>query len=105
MAALGEKIKFLASTADGLADEFLAIVITFGGVDHVQTGIECAVQQFGYRFRGGVLVSNLGSAEPEDGNVHICFSEAPLFHVSSINRGLRGCKRINAKEIGAIRSL
>jgi len=52
-----------------------------------------------------VLVADLGSSKAEDGNVHVGFSKATLLHCNPINRGLRGCKRINAKRICAIRDI
>ena len=43
MTAFGEEIIFAAAIVNGLADQLLAVVITFGGVDHVETGIERAI--------------------------------------------------------------
>ena len=43
MTALGEEIKFAAPFAHGLTDQLLAVVITLGGVDDVQSGIERAI--------------------------------------------------------------
>jgi len=80
MAALGEQVKIAAPFAHRLADQFLAIVITFGGVDDVQPSVERAVQQFGHRLRGRALIADLRSAESDDGNLHVSLSEPPLFH-------------------------
>src|ERR1043166_9518798 len=79
MAAFGEEIKILSAIADGLTNQLLAVVITFRGVDHVQPGVEGAVQQIGDRLSGRALIPNLRSAESENGNVHIGFTETPLF--------------------------
>ena len=81
MTALGEKIKFTSPFAHCLADELFAIVITLGRVDHVQTSLKRAVQQFRDRLGRCLLITDLGSAKAEDGNLHVGFSKSPLFHI------------------------
>src|SRR5439155_23610968 len=81
MTAFGEKIKILSSIAHCLSDQLLAVVITFGGVDHVQAGVECAVQQLSDSFARSLFIANLRSTKAKHRNVHVGFSKAPLFHV------------------------
>ncbi len=46
MAALGKEIILRAPAADRFSDQFLTGDVTLGGVDYVESGIECAIQQF-----------------------------------------------------------
>src|ERR1700730_8835258 len=80
MTAFREEIKFFSALAHGCANQFLAVVITFGGVDHVQTGVERAVQKFGDSLRCGMLITDLRSSETEDRNIHVGLTKATLFH-------------------------
>jgi hypothetical protein len=83
MTALGEKIKFFSATAHCLSDQFFAVVVTFRGIDHIQTGIERAIQQFSDSFRRRVFVADLGSSKSEDRDIHVGLSKATLFHCLS----------------------
>src|SRR5438105_832271 len=80
MTAFGKKIKFFSSIAHRLSDQLFTVVITFGRVDHVETGVERAVQQLCDRFRRSVLVADLGSSKSEDRDIHVGLSETALFH-------------------------
>ena len=80
MTAFGKKIKFLATIADRLSDQSLAVVITLRGVDDVETGIERAIQQFGDSLGRRVLIADLRSSKSEDRDVHIGLSKATFFH-------------------------
>jgi hypothetical protein len=103
MTALGEKIKFFSATAHCLSDQLFAVVVTFRGVDHIQTGIERAIQQFSDNFRRRVFVADLGSSNPRTETSMSVFPRRRFSIVSQMSRGLRGCRRINAKANCAIR--
>src|SRR5437870_9233014 len=79
MTALGEKIKFFSATAHCLSDQLFAVVVTFRGIDHIQTGIERAVQQFSDSFSGRGFLADLESSNPETRAVHAGLPKAPLF--------------------------
>ena len=80
MSALREEVKIVAPMADGLADQFLTRFVALGGVDHVQPGIERAVQQLLDRLCRRAFVADLGSAKAEHRDLHVCLAELPLFH-------------------------
>src|SRR5438034_5282953 len=65
VATFGEQIKLVPSSADGLADQDLAVLVALGGVDRVQTSVEGAAEQAGDGTRAHALVSDLGAAEAE----------------------------------------
>ena len=78
MSALGEKKKFMASFACHLPNEFLALLVTLGRVDHINAGVECALYQTIDQFSAGV--ADVRAAEAEHGHVHIGLAETPPFH-------------------------
>src|SRR5580692_1280918 len=66
MPAFRHEHDFRAPLGNRLADQRLAIGITFGGVDHVDPGIERGVQNFIDSLLRDRLVANLGTAKSED---------------------------------------
>src|SRR5437016_2687353 len=80
MAAFGEKIEFFPPIAYRLSDQLFAVIITFGGVDHVEAGVERAIEKLCDRFRRSLLVTDLGSSKSKSRNVHVGLSKATFFH-------------------------
>src|SRR5438874_13390931 len=83
MTAFGEKIKIFPTAAHRLSDQLLAVVITFGGVDHIEAGIERAVEQRSNSVFRRTLISDLRSSKSEDRDGHVGLSKAALFHQQS----------------------
>jgi len=62
MPAFGEQVKVLAPASHGLSDQFLALEITLGGVDDIESGVEGAVKQVGDCLRCRLLEADLSAA-------------------------------------------
>src|SRR5947207_1328482 len=69
-----------------LADQLLAVAITLGCIDHVQSGVERAVQKLGDKLLRRAFVTDLRTAKAEHGHVHVRFSKPSLFHLCHVER-------------------
>src|SRR5262249_4605229 len=82
--ALGEQEVVVAPAGNGAADLLLAVDITFGGVDDVQSRIEGAVDQLVDRFEWRASKTDFRSAVAEDSNLHAGLAEGAFFHMRTI---------------------
>ncbi len=80
MAGFGEEIKIGAAGGDGVADQFLAGLVAFGGIDDIEAGVEGGVEKAIDRRLRGVLKTDLGAAVAEDGDVHAGLTQCAFFH-------------------------
>ena len=80
MPALREQEILGTSVTDGVTDLLFAVRVTGGGVDHVDPGIESAVQQAVNPGFKGVQRADLGPSEPQRTDIHIGGTHASSFH-------------------------
>src|SRR6266849_9301831 len=86
MTAFREKVKIIATITDCFADQFFAAAITLSRVDYVQARIERATQKRSNCSLVGLFETDLGSAEPEHGNLHVRFTESAFLHRIIVGR-------------------
>jgi hypothetical protein len=82
VAALGEEVELAAPRANGTADELFAVLVALGGVDHVEPGVERAVQEPGDSAPAHALVADLRASESENARHHVGATEPASLHVS-----------------------
>src|SRR5205823_3002443 len=82
--ALGEERKLRAPRGDGLADQFLALEVTLGGIDHVEAGVEGVAEQADDGLGGRLLVADLRAAEAEDADAHVRLAKLSRIHRSRL---------------------
>ena len=87
--ALGEEIELPAPAADRFADELLAVLVAFGGVDHVEAGVQRAAEQPCHRAAAHSLIADLGAAETQHAHLHVGIAEPSPFHTLSFLEFLR----------------
>ena len=80
MAAFGKQVKLIPSVRDRLPDQFLAVGITFCGVNHIQPRIQRAAQQPLHIGERSPLKSDLRPAEAQRADFQACPSQCPSFH-------------------------
>ena len=57
--AFGEEIELTPARGDGFADQLLAVLVAFRGVDDVEPGIQCAAEQLRHRPHVHFLIADL----------------------------------------------
>ena len=80
VATLGEQKIFVAAPGGNFADLLFAVDIALGRVDHIQTGIEGAVNQSLDSLLGHAAIADLGAAVAEHRHVHPSLTKNALFH-------------------------
>ena len=68
MPAFGHQHDFGAPLGNRLADQRLAVGIALGRIDHVDTGVECGIQDFIDRLLRDGLIANLRTAKSKSAN-------------------------------------
>jgi len=85
VSAFRQKIKVIAPLSHRFTDHLFAGGVTFGGVDDVHAGVDGFIEDFLNGSKGGMLITDLPTAEAENADVHIRFAEFPVFHGSSLD--------------------
>ena len=67
--------------ADGCADQLLAGVVTGGGVDDVEAGVERTVEQLFDRGRGNVAIADFRSAKADHVDRKSGSAKPPRLHL------------------------
>ena len=77
---LSKQEVLVAAPGHRVADQFLATWVAFRGIDHVQAGVERAVEQpLGY-WKRNALIADLGASKAKNRDIHAGFSESAFFH-------------------------
>jgi len=85
MPAFGEQEELIPPTGNRISDLLFAVGIAFAGIDHVQTGVESGVEKPIDIALWRTFESNLGSAESQYRDEHICTAKSSLFHLHRTN--------------------
>src|SRR3989442_1428067 len=92
VAGFGEEIELPAPRAHRLADRRLAVLVTLGGVDDVEPGIERAAEQSLDRANRHPVVADLRAAEAQHAGDHAGPTKAAPLHGRRIPRRIRACR-------------
>ena len=82
--------------ADGRANQLFAGVVTGGGIDDIETGVERAVEQLFDGAHCHILITDFRSAEAENADRESGSAKPPRLHLRRAHgdggRGLRGSR-------------